>query len=417
MAVFAPFEYRPAVAAAVSGGADSMSLALLAKDWIGSMGGRLYALTVDHRLRTESAAEARQVGQWLAAHGIAHHVLQWTGERPSSGLQEAARQARYRLLENWCEERGILHLLVGHHADDQAETIEMRRDAGSGARGLSGMAAVTERRSLRILRPLLKVRRAAIRTFLDTRGQEWIEDPSNRDPRFARARLRRADRAKVDFRLADRAAESRRAMEREVAQLCCACAAVFPSGYATLDPGVLELAPPESVKRVLAAVISAVGGRPYPPRSARLDRLSAAVTGGLTRARTLAGCRIALARRTLLISREERAVAAPIRVPKRRSAIWDQRFLAHSDGPMAENVQIGKVGRAGLAQMKDAGWTGGACVPGSVRPTLPAIWRGDTVLLVPHLGYKRIGAESAAAGIKISFIPPLPLCPPEFGIV
>src|SRR5215510_6550933 len=106
-----PFERAPRLAVAVSGGADSMALALLADVWARQRGGTITALTVDHRIRSESAIEARRVGAWLAARGIAHETLVWEGPRPSGDIQAAARAARYRLLEAWCAERGYLHLL------------------------------------------------------------------------------------------------------------------------------------------------------------------------------------------------------------------------------------------------------------------------------------------------------------------
>src|SRR5689334_22586799 len=94
-----PFERAPRLAVAVSGGADSLALALLADAWARDRGGSITALTVDHRLRPESAAEARQVGTWLTARGIAQETLIWEGPYPSSDIQAAARAARYRLLE------------------------------------------------------------------------------------------------------------------------------------------------------------------------------------------------------------------------------------------------------------------------------------------------------------------------------
>src|SRR5438552_7537765 len=100
------FEARPLVAVAVSGGPDSMALAILADRWARQRGGQAWALTVDHRLRPESAAEAQTVAEWLSARAIPHEILVWADEKPASGIQEAARAARYRLLAGWCRERG-----------------------------------------------------------------------------------------------------------------------------------------------------------------------------------------------------------------------------------------------------------------------------------------------------------------------
>src|SRR5579863_9177854 len=134
-----PFERRPLIAVAVSGGADSMALALLADAWAKARRGRAVALTVDHRLRAESTAEARQVARWLRRHGIAHEILTWTAPRPRSGVQAAARAARYALLEDWCLRAHCLHLLTAHHRRDQVETFWLRLTRGSGLDGLAAM--------------------------------------------------------------------------------------------------------------------------------------------------------------------------------------------------------------------------------------------------------------------------------------
>jgi tRNA(Ile)-lysidine synthase len=136
------FEARPVLAVAVSGGPDSLALVLLAEKWARQRGGQAWALTVDHGLRPESAAEARRVAFWLAARSIAHQILVWTGDKPASGIQEAARDARYRLLAEWCRTHGCLHLVAAHHREDQVETHLIRRRAGSGPDGLAGMSAV-----------------------------------------------------------------------------------------------------------------------------------------------------------------------------------------------------------------------------------------------------------------------------------
>jgi tRNA(Ile)-lysidine synthase len=193
MAGVEPFEPAPRIALGVSGGADSLALALLAASWARSRAGTAVALTVDHRLRRESAAEAAQIGAWLAARQIPHHTLLWEDHPPARrGLQAAARAARHRLLEEWCAENGVLHLLLAHHRQDQAETLLLRLARGSGVDGLAGMAAVAERRSCRILRPLLGVAPARLAATLELLAQPWVEDPSNQNPAYARARLRRS---------------------------------------------------------------------------------------------------------------------------------------------------------------------------------------------------------------------------------
>ena len=174
MAPFAPFEQHPLLAVAVSGGADSLALCLLADRWARARGGAVAALTVDHGLRPAAAAEAQRVAAWLAPLGIAHRTLVWRPAPGTRNLQAAARDARYGLLEAWCRTAGCLHLLTAHHREDQAETFLLRLARGSGLDGLAAIAGVRETAHCRVLRPLLAVPRERLVAGMRERGQEWL---------------------------------------------------------------------------------------------------------------------------------------------------------------------------------------------------------------------------------------------------
>ena len=192
------FETRPFVAVAVSGGPDSLALTILADRWARQHGGQICALSVDHRLRPESGDEIQQLARWLAARSIRHHILLWDGEKPVTRIQETARTARYRLMGEWCRAQGCLHILTGHHRDDQIETHLLRRDRSSGPDGLAGMSAIREIDGCRILRPLLEIPKVRLLATLAAEHQSFITDPSNLNPVYARVRLR--DRAEDDRR-------------------------------------------------------------------------------------------------------------------------------------------------------------------------------------------------------------------------
>ena len=266
MQPFAPFERTPTVAVAVSGGRDSLALALLARSWAAARGGAVVALIVDHGLRAEAAKEARTTHATLARLGIEAAILRWRGAKPRTAIQEAAREARYRLLFEACRKRGVLHLLVAHHADDQAETIAMRQARGSGPDGLAGMAALVEHRHVRVLRPLLAVRRARLTATLEQPGVAWIEDPSNADPRFERVRLRQAGVASAPRRGAQRANA-----ERRLARACLDVIEVEDDAVA-LDRGRLARLSVAMRERLLSRVVQAIGGGDHPPRRERLQR-------------------------------------------------------------------------------------------------------------------------------------------------
>ncbi len=284
MAPFAPFEARPPLAVAVSGGRDSLALALLAQDWVRERDGQVVGLIVDHGLRRESSDEAATTRELLSRHGIAAEILRWRGAKPASGLQEAAREARYRLLVAACRQRGILHLLIGHHADDQAETVAMRAARQSGPDGLAGMAALVEHRQVRLLRPLLSISRARVTATLAARAVPWIDDPSNVDNRFERARLRKAGAAPVPATAGKGNARSVR--ERRLAIAAVALLEFDLPGAVAIDrAGFVRLGRDLGVG-LLSRAIQAVGIRDHPPRRERLERAAARLSLGVSRGKS-----------------------------------------------------------------------------------------------------------------------------------
>ena len=182
-------------AIAVSGGRDSMALARLVADYGRDNGAQIIAYSVDHGLRPEAAAEAAQAGKWCNAIGLNHRILTWAGEKPASGIQAAARNARYRLLAQAAADDACSAVLTAHNADDQAETVFMRLARGAGPHGLAAMGdeiliAAGPGLPVRLLRPLLCFTRAQLTETVDKAGQEFIDDPSNEDPHFERVRTR-----------------------------------------------------------------------------------------------------------------------------------------------------------------------------------------------------------------------------------
>jgi tRNA(Ile)-lysidine synthase len=416
---FAPFEPSPHLAVAVSGGPDSMALTLLAHEWAKANGGTITALSVDHRLRPESAAEAAQVGAWLAQRGIAHRILTRPA-RPggTGGIQAAARAARYALLEEWCRANGVLHLLLAHHREDQAETLLLRLARGSGLEGLAAMAAVVERTDCRLLRPLLGVPHDRLVATLSAVTQPWIEDPGNHDRAYARVRLRQsapmlAEAGLTPTRLAATAARlgtARAALAAEVAVLLAAAVELHPAGFARLDRARLMAAPPAIGRGALAAVLGAVGGAPFAPRSARLDRLYCELSRPLRGGRTLAGCRLLPHRGGLLVCREPAAMARPVAAPPGTRVYWDRRFLLSIASDAPQGLSLGALGATSLEAAR--------ALPGAVRPSLAALSDKKAVVAVPALGYLRADIEGAWLGASsLSFRPTRPLTSASFTVV
>jgi len=164
-----------------------MALALLAQE----AGLNIVALTVDHALRPESAAEARWVAGEMTKHGIAHLILSYRGKIPKRNIEAAAREYRYKLLLDYCKEHDIGTLLVGHNADEQAETFLLNLTRGSGLRGLCSMRVQSLKNGVEIIRPLLDLRKKDLQAYLNSRGQKWVEDPSNADETYKRVKIRK----------------------------------------------------------------------------------------------------------------------------------------------------------------------------------------------------------------------------------
>ncbi|MGH7029559.1 MAG: tRNA lysidine(34) synthetase TilS [Stellaceae bacterium] len=413
----ARFETAPLVAVGVSGGPDSLTLAILADRWARLRGGEICALSVDHRLRPESGAELRRVGGWLSARRIRHEILVWRGERPASGIEEAARAARYRLLAHWCRCHGCPHLLIAHHREDQAETHLIRRAAHSGADGLAGMSAIRELDGCRILRPLLGTAKARLVATLNAERQPFIADPSNRDLAFARARLREAAAPAADVdRLLDavgRLGRTRVARERAGEALSARAVALHPAGFAMLDPEVL-LAAPGIADRAISAVVVTLGGRLYSPRRRQVARLLQVLAGDARGGRTLGGCRFVGWRGRLLVLRELAAAAAPVRVTPGASLVWDRRFAVEAPPGAPGSFVLGYLGREGAAELalRAPGLRNGV-LPPLVRPILPVLRDEQGIAAVPHLGYRR---EGVAVLPKLIFRPAKSLSDAGFAV-
>ncbi len=398
------------LAVGVSGGPDSMALLCLAEDWCRRSSRSLTALTVDHGLRAESANEAGQVAAWAAARGVPHVILRWEGAKPRANLQAAAREARYRLMGDWCRAQGISALLLAHTKDDQAETVLARLARGSGVDGLSAMAPRRVLRGLALVRPLLSVQRAQLITTLAAFAQPYVEDPSNVDPRFLRARLRRARGALEDVGLttsrlaatAQRMARARVALEADTAALLARFANIHAAGFCRLDGAQLKGAPAEIGLRALARILMAVGGADYPPRLERLERLYGRIEDGtLGRGATLAGCRIVPSGDRLLVTRELSAVnPEPLALTPDEPSFWDHRFQVRLAAvPDVGKAEVRALGPHGLDSLRKVLEGAPLALPALVRPTLPALFLDGALAAVPHLGLRshRVRADIFAA--------------------
>jgi tRNA(Ile)-lysidine synthase len=288
---------------ALSGGADSVALTALLAAWAERTEEPppLHAATVDHGLRAQSALEAARCAEQARALGLPHRILRWDGPKPASGLQEAARNARYALLAAHARSIGASHVVTAHHADDQAETVLMRLCAGSGIGGLAAMRETSHREGVTHVRPLLAIRKAALAAFCAGRGLAAIDDPSNADPRFARARMRGlADVLQAEgltperlVRLAGRAARADEALTA-AGRACFDAALLAQTGCVLrLDWRMVAQRPAEIRLRVLAEAFGRASPVDAPVRldglESLLDDVDDAAAGARRLRRTLGG--------------------------------------------------------------------------------------------------------------------------------
>lgn len=372
-----------------------MALAILAERWAREKRGRVVALTVDHGLRSNSTDEARQVGIWLRALGIDHHILTWTASKPATGIQAAARIARHALLLEWCRQAGVVHLLMAHHRDDQIETLLLRIGRGSGLDGLAGMSPVVERRDARILRPLLTVPHARLVALLVAENQPWVDDPSNKDFRYGRARIRNwlAVQPKEDLTAtgiavsAGRLARARRSLEVLTNSHLARWVMLHPAGFAHCERAFLS-APDEIVIRSLTRVLVTVSGAAYAPRQESVERLLDSMRGGGA-GWTLGGCQIVVKASGILVWREPAAVAQPVPLGSIEAG-WDGRYYARLEDHFDAGFRLGGLGEKVEAEVfSRCGHPARTGLPARVRSTLPAIFDDHGIFAVPHLGYKR----------------------------
>jgi len=332
--LFSGLQSLPVLVLAVSGGPDSTALMVLAARWRDSlkMKPKLIAVTVDHGLRKESKTEATAVARLARELDIAHRTSRWTGRKPKTGLQEAARLTRYRLLGRAARKAGGTHILTAHTLDDQSETVLIRMSRGSGLSGLGAMQRISvapQNEELFVVRPLLEIPKARLIATLNAAGISYADDPSNRDPRFTRARLRGLMHLLAEegldapqlARLAHRLKRADVAIEKAVERAVTELFVELPGAPAiAIESRRFADLPAEVALRLLGRAVARVGDE-GPVELGKLEALKTALDEAQNSPknrfrRTLAGAIVTLKDPQILVER------AP---PRRRKALTKRR--------------------------------------------------------------------------------------------
>jgi len=381
-------------AVAVSGGADSMALALCAQRWAKQNNKNGIALIVDHGMRAESAAEAQQVKTRLESIGLSAETLRW---QPPSGhpMHAQAREARYHLLEQACRRHDIIDLWVAHHREDQAETIVMRLAKGSGVEGLAGMSRVSRRGDIRILRPFLTLSKQRLIATCQAAPIDFVTDPSNASEKYARGRLRKImpllqpEGLTIDslVDLGERAAEANEALDFYTTDFLHEAATTEIGGSLRIVRERLASVPRAIALRALAACLRYIDPDSYAPERASLSSLlDAVIDEHRDAARTFYGCIISLAPHDAIIMREPAAATEILPFDAGATLLWDKRWrvTADKDAAIPAGAVLRALGNPPHDSVDALAPDLRRLVPqGRVRATLPALWQGDNLCAIP----------------------------------
>lgn len=416
MKAYFPFEDAPVIAIATSGGADSLGLILLADEWSRSKkspsGTSIVGLTVDHGLRPNSTSEARLVQEWLKKRDIQHHILTWEGTKPTSKIQNSAREARYDLLSQWCLKNNVLHLLTGHHATDQLETFLMRLSKGSGLKGLTGIQKEVFMPFGRLIRPFLEENPLTIKLALNRFGQDHIEDPSNQNIQFERTRWRKVLPLLEEQSLTTTALNKtlnklqseQNVLEKEVTKALIKCFTVEMCGLIRIDKKIFTKIPRQIGHKLLEKGILSVSGHDYGPKKESLQNLYDGLIMGKKIPLTLSGCRIMCRKKEIIIGREYEALKnTATTLHNNLNCKWDNKFQVRvKKAQITENLIIRALGPEGLKQLREKNIPiKYKDIPQPLLLTLPSVWKNNEIISIPHLTWKDLSATNISIFIEL----------------
>ncbi|ADO43238.1 tRNA lysidine(34) synthetase TilS [Ketogulonicigenium vulgare] len=364
------------IGVAVSGGSDSLAALLLLHE---AAPGRIWAATVDHNLRADSAAEAEMVQRFCAARDIAHYTLPWQPADMAGNLPHRARIARYSLLSTWAREAFLAGVVIAHNREDQAETYLMNLGRSAGIDGLSAMRDRWRVEGVPFYRPFMALSRKALRDVLRAGAISWVDDPTNDDPHYQRVRLRRLlpQLAEAGIETTDITRAALHLSQVSEALDWALTAAVgdptTPAGEIVLPVAQYRSLPTAMRYRLLLRALDWIGGPAYPPRGPELTGLDQALFGASRR--TLGGCLFTSGARHLRITREVAAVGAAVPA----GVLFDGRWQLA--GQLPQGALIGRLGGA-IAEFPDwraSGYSRASLMAG------PAIWQAQRLIAAPLL--------------------------------
>lgn len=264
-----------AFAVAVSGGVDSLALTFLLRDFCLENKIKLFAVTVDHKMRQSSSQEAAALSKILQKNKITHKILTINKkDLPKSNIEANLREARYQMLYNFCSKNKIDHLFLGHHLGDVAENFLIRLFRGSQLDGLSAMQEVSQYKKIKLCRPLLNTEKDQLKKYLQAKKIKWFEDESNDDEKFLRNKIRKffeqfEEKNLIQKRIknaAETIKESKDFIDDILLREAANCLAFKEDGSFILNLKNYQKISPKIALKILSLTLIEASGNPYKPR-------------------------------------------------------------------------------------------------------------------------------------------------------
>jgi tRNA(Ile)-lysidine synthase len=292
------------IAVGVSGGVDSVALL----HWLVELGCDVVCLHVNHGLRAAAAAEVEYVKSICEKLNVPYHIFTWRGDKPKTGLEDAARIARYKKMTDFCHQHHIEYIATAHQADDQIETFWMNLARGSGVYGLAAMRGESEMNGIKIIRPLLNVFRSELQEYCDKNNIKYASDEMNYDPHYTRVKIRQnrhmvQDAIGVsDTRILLAIQNMNRVRETLESDVAGLVERVMKNGRAVFDETFLFDLDDDIRLKFIGTLIQRVGGDRYPVRLNSLLRAVDNLRGDCKF--TLGHCTLRRWRNKILVVRE-----------------------------------------------------------------------------------------------------------------
>ena len=402
-------------AIAVSGGSDSLALSTLAKLYSLENGNDFVSLIIDHKLRKESAEEAKQTYKSLTQKKIKAKILTYQGKKFSSNIQKKARDLRYDLFEKYCAKSKIKFLILAHHQDDLIENFYIRLIRGSGIKGLTSLQHIFEyNKNFYLLRPLLNLNKEELLSVTKKSYSSWIEDPSNKNDKFLRVRIRKMQTKlqkegfdpKRIIKTIDNLNTAKDSLDFYIFKSEKKYLNFYKEGYATLKSSIFNNEAQEVIFRVIIKAIHFVSGEYYPPRSDSLKSLMKNLSAKSFKSSTLGGCLIEKNKNIISFYREDRNVAVETLNKKKQKTNWDDRFLVNKNFNNQQQFVVKKLGNHGIEYLRKNKFNDyGNKIPVHAKKTLPSFWNNEGQLLfVPFVNFKNKKYNIKNDSFSVSFL-------------